>query len=44
VPAAAAIVSAIEDALRDYRIRIEEIPVVPARLFELIHKSFLAMN
>jgi carbon-monoxide dehydrogenase large subunit len=44
VPAAAAIVSAIEDALRDYRIRIEEIPVVPARLFELIHKSSLAMN
>jgi carbon-monoxide dehydrogenase large subunit len=39
VPAAAAIVSAIEDALRDHRIRIEEIPVVPARLFELIRKS-----
>jgi aerobic carbon-monoxide dehydrogenase large subunit len=44
VPAAAAIVSAIEDALRDYRIRIEEIPVVPAKLFELIRKSPLAMN
>jgi aerobic carbon-monoxide dehydrogenase large subunit len=36
VPAAAAVVSGIEDALRDYRVRIEETPVVPARVFQLL--------
>jgi carbon-monoxide dehydrogenase large subunit len=42
VPAAAAIVSGIEDALRDYRITIGEIPITPARLFELIRVSSAA--
>jgi aerobic carbon-monoxide dehydrogenase large subunit len=39
VPAAAAIISAIEDALRDYDIRIEETPISPARLVQLIQAS-----
>lgn len=39
VPAAAAIVSGIEDALCDYDLRIEEIPIGPARIFELIQAS-----
>jgi aerobic carbon-monoxide dehydrogenase large subunit len=38
VPAAAAIVSGVEDALRDYKVTIEEIPVKPAKLFELIRR------
>jgi aerobic carbon-monoxide dehydrogenase large subunit len=38
VPAAAAIVSGVEDALRDYKVTIEEIPVNPAKLFELIRR------
>lgn len=36
VPAAGAIISAIEDALTTYGVRIGEYPVTPARLFELI--------
>jgi carbon-monoxide dehydrogenase large subunit len=39
VPAAAAIVSGIEDALSDYGITIGEIPIFPARLFELLRAS-----
>jgi aerobic carbon-monoxide dehydrogenase large subunit len=39
VPAAAAIVSGIEDALRDYNVTIEEAPVSPAKLFELVRRS-----
>jgi carbon-monoxide dehydrogenase large subunit len=39
VPAAAAIVSGIEDALSDYGITIREIPISPARLFELLKAS-----
>lgn len=39
VPAAAAIMSGIEDALRDYRVRIDEAPIGPARLFELIQAA-----
>jgi carbon-monoxide dehydrogenase large subunit len=39
VPAAAAIVSGIEDAVRDLGIRIEEAPVGPVRLFELIRNA-----
>jgi aerobic carbon-monoxide dehydrogenase large subunit len=39
VPAAAAIVSGIEDALRDLAIRIEETPVSPARLFALVRDA-----
>ena len=39
VPAAAAIVSGIEDALREYDIRVKEVPVSPAGLFALIHAA-----
>ena len=39
VPAAAAIMSGIEDALRDYSVRIDEAPIGPARLFELIRAA-----
>jgi carbon-monoxide dehydrogenase large subunit len=39
VPAAAAIISGIEDALREYDVCIEEVPITPARLFELIAAS-----
>jgi len=39
VPAAAAIISGIEDALRDYDVCIEETPIKPARLFQLIQAS-----
>jgi carbon-monoxide dehydrogenase large subunit len=39
VPAAASIISGIEDALRDYDLRIDETPINPARLFELIQAS-----
>jgi carbon-monoxide dehydrogenase large subunit len=36
VPAAAAIISGVEDALREYDLRIDETPISPARLLELI--------
>ena len=39
VPAAAAIVSGIEDALQHYGIRIDEVPVNPARLLKLIRDA-----
>jgi carbon-monoxide dehydrogenase large subunit len=39
VPAAAAVISGVEDALRDYNVRIDETPISPARLFELIRAS-----
>ena len=39
VPAAAAIISGVEDALHEYDVRIDEIPVRPVRLFELIQAS-----
>jgi aerobic carbon-monoxide dehydrogenase large subunit len=41
VPAAAAIISGIEDALSDYDVRIEEAPITPARLCQLIQGSNL---
>ena len=39
VPAAAAVISGIEDALSDYGVRIDEAPISPARLFKLIQES-----
>jgi len=39
VPAAAAIISGIEDALRDYDVSIEETPITPAQLVQLIQAS-----
>ena len=40
VPAAGAIVSAIESALAPFGVRIEEYPVTPARLFKLLRGRF----
>jgi aerobic carbon-monoxide dehydrogenase large subunit len=39
VPAAGAIISAIENALSPFGVRITEYPVTPARLFELVEKA-----
>ena len=39
VPAAAAIASAIEDALRSLGVRIDEVPVKPGRIVELIEAA-----
>ncbi|MGV6872115.1 xanthine dehydrogenase family protein molybdopterin-binding subunit [Pseudochelatococcus sp. B33] len=39
VPAAPAIISGIEDALRDYGVTISETPINPARLFQLINSA-----
>jgi carbon-monoxide dehydrogenase large subunit len=37
IPAAAAIISAIEDALEPFGVHIAQTPITPARLVELIH-------
>jgi carbon-monoxide dehydrogenase large subunit len=37
VPAAGAIISAVENALSPFGVRIEEYPVTPSRLFKLLH-------
>ena len=42
VPAAPAIISGIEDALSEYGVRIDETPVGPARIFELIQQKTAA--
>ncbi|HMA74751.1 MAG TPA: xanthine dehydrogenase family protein molybdopterin-binding subunit [Xanthobacteraceae bacterium] len=39
IPAAAAVISAIEDALRPYGVRITRYPVTPALLLELIERG-----
>src|SRR5262249_27098174 len=39
IPAAAAVVSAIEDALRPYDVRITRFPVTPALLLEMIERA-----
>ena len=39
IPAAAAIISAIENALEPFGIVIAETPIVPARLVEMIARS-----
>jgi aerobic carbon-monoxide dehydrogenase large subunit len=39
VPAAGAIISAVENALAPFAVRISEYPVTPARLFGLLHSS-----
>jgi len=39
IPAAAAIVSAIEDALKPFGVRIDEAPILPERLCELIDEA-----
>jgi carbon-monoxide dehydrogenase large subunit len=39
IPAAAAIISAIEDALSPFDVRIAQMPITPAKLVELLGKS-----
>ncbi len=39
IPAAAAVISAIEDALSPFGVRISQTPITPARLLELIHRG-----
>lgn len=39
IPVAAALISAVEDALRDYGVKINEFPLTPVRLLELIGKA-----
>jgi carbon-monoxide dehydrogenase large subunit len=39
VPAAAAVISGVEDALRDFDVLIDEAPISPLRLFELIRAA-----
>jgi aerobic carbon-monoxide dehydrogenase large subunit len=39
IGAPAAIVSAIEDALKDFNVRITDLPVTPPRLLALIRRS-----
>jgi carbon-monoxide dehydrogenase large subunit len=40
IPAAAAVISAIEDALRPHRVRITRCPMTPALLRELIEQAW----
>jgi carbon-monoxide dehydrogenase large subunit len=37
ISAPAAIVSAVEDALRPFNVRIRDLPLTPERLFKAIH-------
>lgn len=39
IPVPGAVISAIEDALQPFGVRIEQFPLSPARLFELIERS-----
>jgi carbon-monoxide dehydrogenase large subunit len=39
IPAAAAIVSAIDDALSEFQLDLTESPLTPMRLFELMHEA-----
>jgi carbon-monoxide dehydrogenase large subunit len=39
IPAAAALVSAVEDALSTFNVRIDFQPVTPTRLLDLIHRA-----
>ena len=38
IPAAAAVISAIEDALQPFGVRIAQTPIMPQKLVELIAK------
>ncbi len=40
IPAAAAVISAVEDALRPYGVRITRCPVTPALLREMIERAW----
>jgi carbon-monoxide dehydrogenase large subunit len=39
VPAASAMISGVEDALGDYGVQINEAPISPARIFQLIQTA-----
>ncbi|HKF99342.1 MAG TPA: xanthine dehydrogenase family protein molybdopterin-binding subunit [Xanthobacteraceae bacterium] len=39
IPGAAAVVSAVEDALRPFGVRISQVPIPPQKLLELIHAA-----
>jgi carbon-monoxide dehydrogenase large subunit len=39
IPTAAAIISAIEDALQPFGVRIAQTPIMPAKLVEMIHNG-----
>lgn len=39
IPAAAAVISAVEDALRPFRVRISRTPVLPVTVFELVRDA-----
>ena len=39
IPVAAALISAVEDALKDYGVKINEFPLTPVRLLELIGEA-----
>jgi carbon-monoxide dehydrogenase large subunit len=39
IPALAAIVAAVEDALSPYGVRIDEVPIVPGRIVQLIAEA-----
>jgi carbon-monoxide dehydrogenase large subunit len=43
VPAAGAIISAVENALAPFKVRISEYPMTPARLFDLLQSSKAAL-
>jgi carbon-monoxide dehydrogenase large subunit len=43
VPAAGAIISAVENALAPFKVRISEYPMTPARLFDLLQASKTAL-
>jgi aerobic carbon-monoxide dehydrogenase large subunit len=39
IPAAPAVISAVEDALKPFGVRISETPILPERLFALIQQG-----
>jgi carbon-monoxide dehydrogenase large subunit len=39
IPAAAAVISAIEDALRPFKVRISQTPILPDALFKMISEG-----
>lgn len=44
IPVAAALISAVEDALKDYGVKINEFPLTPVRLLELIGNAQAASH
>jgi carbon-monoxide dehydrogenase large subunit len=44
IPVAAAVIGAVENALRDYKVRITEFPLTPVRLLELLDAKALEVT